>query len=134
MRMLVKLKRRILFFITIYFISVFLIYIFFLIAKRIKNPIILAFTSSLFILLVISIILILKRTKEEKFESKGKESTRYTMLCRRCGWEWMSHTTQKIPNKCPNCGEKNRLETIGWRKVKILSKRNKDIRSFFKKS
>ena len=64
---------------------------------------------------------------------KGKSAIRYTMFCHHCGWEWISHTTDKEnPKKCPNCSEKSKLELIGWRKVYIQQKASRDLREFFK--
>ena len=64
------------------------------------------------------------------------ESTmvRYTMLCHNCNWEWMSNTTDKeSPTKCPNCGEKSKLELVGYRKVqRIPKKSDKELTSYFK--
>lgn len=65
--------------------------------------------------------------------SESSEMLRYTMLCKSCGWEWMSQVTKKAlaPTRCPNCGE-DRLEILGWRRVKVLNKQNKDLREFVK--
>jgi predicted RNA-binding Zn-ribbon protein involved in translation (DUF1610 family) len=65
--------------------------------------------------------------------SESSEMLRYTMLCKSCGWEWMSQVTKKAlaPTKCPNCGE-DKLEILGWRRVKVLNKQNKDLREFVK--
>jgi Zn finger protein HypA/HybF involved in hydrogenase expression len=65
--------------------------------------------------------------------SESSEMLRYTMLCRSCGWEWMSQVTKKAlaPTKCPNCGD-DKLEILGWRRVKVLNKKNKDLREFVK--
>jgi len=65
--------------------------------------------------------------------SESSEMLRYTMLCRSCGWEWMSNVTRMAlaPTKCPTCGD-NKLEVLGWRRVKVLNKKNKDLREFVK--
>lgn len=65
--------------------------------------------------------------------SESSEMLRYTMLCRSCGWEWMSQVTKKAlaPTKCPNCSN-DKLEILGWRRVKVLNKQNKDLREFVK--
>ncbi len=65
--------------------------------------------------------------------SESSDMLRYTMLCRSCGWEWMSQVTRKAlaPTKCPSCGN-DKLEIIGWRRVKVLNKQNKDLRAFIK--
>lgn len=90
----------------------------------------------LFFLSLLSIALHLNISKKESvLPSESSEMLRYTMSCRSCGWEWMSQVTRKslAPTKCPNCNE-NRLEIIGWRRVKILNQENKDLRSFVKGS
>lgn len=65
--------------------------------------------------------------------SESSDMLRYTMACRSCGWEWMSNVTKKAlaPTKCPNCGD-DKLEVLGWRRVKVLNKKNKDLREFVK--
>ncbi|MFH1332192.1 MAG: hypothetical protein ABIH63_02805 [archaeon] len=65
--------------------------------------------------------------------SESSDMLRYTMSCRSCGWEWMSNVTKKAlaPTKCPNCGE-DKLEILGWRRVKVLNKKNKDLKEFIK--
>ncbi len=67
------------------------------------------------------------------FPSESSDMLRYTMACRSCGWEWMSNVTKKAlaPTKCPNCGD-DKLEILGWRRVKVLNKQNRDLRSFIK--
>ena len=66
--------------------------------------------------------------------SKGKVALRYTMLCHRCNWEWMSNTADKKPAKCPNCGEHAKLELVGWRKVNVLPRKsNKNLMSYLKR-
>ncbi|MEM4245367.1 MAG: hypothetical protein QW404_01950 [Candidatus Nanoarchaeia archaeon] len=63
--------------------------------------------------------------------SESSDMLRYTMSCRSCGWEWMSNVTKKAlaPTKCPNCGD-DKLEILGWRRVKVLNKKNKDLKEF----
>lgn len=51
---------------------------------------------------------------------------RYSMHCKNCNWDWMSHITNKIPTQCPNCKENNNLEVIGWRKVSFQTKNKED--------
>lgn len=65
--------------------------------------------------------------------SESSDMLRYTMACRSCGWEWMSNVTKKAlaPTKCPNCGD-DKLEILGWRRVKVLNKKNKDLKEFIK--
>jgi Zn finger protein HypA/HybF involved in hydrogenase expression len=67
--------------------------------------------------------------------SESSEMLRYTMLCRSCGWEWMSQVTKKAlaPTRCPNCGD-DKLEVLGWRRVKVLNRQNRDLRTFIKGS
>ncbi len=79
--------------------------------------------------------LYLKLNKEKLPKVNGKGMLRYTLLCHNCNWEWMSNTTEKEkPTTCPNCGNKNKLELIGWRKVNVLPKKgDKELSNFFKK-
>ena len=54
------------------------------------------------------------------------------MQCKNCNWEWMSHTTKKIPHQCPNCKERNKLEVIGWRKIlKPIKKQEQTLKKYF---
>lgn len=122
--------KDILLFIIIYLVSVIAIYALFYLSEKFKDPLTLSFIFSALILLIV--LIIFRKIRTGKFYFEGKESLRYTMLCKKCGWEWMSHTTQTMPNKCPNCGEKTRLEIVGWRKVKVLTKQDRDLRGFFK--
>lgn len=71
--------------------------------------------------------------KSMVFPSESSEMLRYTMLCRSCGWEWMSQVTKKAlaPTKCPQCGD-DKLEILGWRRVKVLNKQNKDLKEFMR--
>jgi hypothetical protein len=52
-----------------------------------------------------------------------EQSIRYTMHCKNCNWEWMSHTSEKKPTQCPNCKDRNKLEIIGWRKISFPKRR-----------
>lgn len=83
--------------------------------------------------LLIVIYLISTIRKIEAPTSPIEKTTRYTMHCLKCGWEWMSHTTEKAPNQCPNCHEKERLEVIGWRRINIPKKKSDiDLRKYFR--
>jgi hypothetical protein len=58
---------------------------------------------------------------------------RYSMFCKNCGWEWMSHTTESEPRRCPNCGGEKGLEIIGWRKIKdFVKKKEQDLKKYIK--
>ena len=40
------------------------------------------------------------------------KGVRYRLLCRSCGWEWLSKTTTKgVPDFCPNCN-KPKIEVL----------------------
>ncbi|MBT6824085.1 hypothetical protein HOA59_01475 [archaeon] len=46
----------------------------------------------------------------------------------------MSNTSGiESPTKCPNCGNKSKLELIGWRKLQSTPKQtNRELTKFFK--
>lgn len=91
-----------------------------------------------FLVVIVSLVVlvfayIFFKMKEEVPAVKGKTALRYTMLCHHCNWEWMSNTAEKQPVKCPNCGEKSKLEVVGWRKVNIIPRKsNKNLMSYLK--
>lgn len=86
-------------------------------------------------LALIFVVLILKIWKRDIRPSVGDEGMiRYSMLCKNCNWEWMSNTTdKKSPSKCPNCGEKKRLEIVGWRRVQYYQEqKNHELGKFLR--
>ncbi len=94
------------------------------------------FLFTLIIAILISIFFgVVMKLSSRKLQLTGGGLFRYSMLCHKCNWEWMSNTTEKEkPVKCPNCGSKDRLELVGWRKVQISPKKNnKELTTFFKK-
>jgi len=125
-------NKKNLYFFAIFFLTIFAFaYLTLKIYLTTKNVLLTSFIIAIFILLSYVTKNFLERINVPHFS--GKTALRYTMLCRSCGWEWMSHTTDKKPSKCPNCGEKDNLEVLGWRKVRIpLQKVNKDLRAFFR--
>jgi hypothetical protein len=125
-------ERKILPVVVIYFTALILIYLAIIIFNIIKTPIIVAIISSFFIIIVLLVIYFLQKLSEPAIRVKGKEAVRYTMFCHNCGWEWMSHTTDRSsPQKCPNCTEKTHLEIIGLRKVRVSrKKREKPLKNF----
>ena len=100
----------------------------------INNKYILALIYSVLVLILAQILMTYGSINKIPVSASIKEMIRYSMLCHNCNWEWMSNTTEKdSPTKCPNCGEKSKLELVGYRKVqKIPKKSNKDLTSFFK--
>ena len=97
-------ERKILPIAIIYITSLILIYLAILVFKVVKTPIIVALISSAFIIIVLLVIYFLQKLTTPVMSIKDKEAVRYTMFCHNCGWEWMSHTTDKSsPQKCPNC-------------------------------
>ena len=97
------------------------------------NPYLLALLVSI-IVLVLSFLFIGMKKEQTLTSSKGRTTLRYTMLCHRCNWEWMSNTADKKPATCPNCGEHAKLEVVGWRKVNVvLRKSNKNLMSYLKR-
>jgi len=128
------LEKRILPYVIIYIVSLILIYVAILLYKSIENTFVVSLIGSAFVIVIILVFVLFQRLTRIPLSLSGQIATRYTMLCHSCGWEWISHTTDKdSPNKCPNCGEKSRLELIGWRKVNISPKSaHKTLKSFFK--
>lgn len=89
--------------------------------------------SLLFPLLLIIVAYLIFTIKLFKPEVVKGKVIRYTMHCLKCDWEWMSHTTEKAPNQCPNCHEKEKLEIIGWRNVNLPKMtKNRDLRGYFR--
>lgn len=79
--------------------------------------------------MVFEVVLFVFRERKIEF-SDG--AGRYSMLCKGCGWEWMSNTTESIPKKCSNCGNEKDLEVLGWRKVKeFVKKKEADLKKYF---
>tara|TARA_Y100000310_G_C20658842_1_gene803533 strand:+ start:57 stop:407 length:351 start_codon:yes stop_codon:yes gene_type:complete len=75
------------------------------------------------------IVFMLVYRKEVKFSGGN---LRYSMLCNKCHWEWMSNVTEEKPRKCPSCSNVN-LEVLGWRKVvNIPKKKDKELDVYFK--
>jgi hypothetical protein len=100
----------------------------------IQNKYFLSLIFSVLVLLLLKILLIYNGLNKIPTSLSGDNMIRYTMLCHGCNWEWMSNTTEKeSPTKCPNCGERSKLELIGYRKVQKQPKKSeKDLTSFFK--
>ena len=125
-------RKRALFFIALYFLALLFAYLTIFLSRKGINVFILTLLISTFMLLFFFAYIYLERWSTIPL-LKGKSAIRYTMFCHHCGWEWISHTTEKEnPKKCPNCSEKSRLELIGWRKVYIQPKASRDLREFFK--
>lgn len=101
---------------------------------RLDNKYILALIFSILVLILLKLLLIFNGLNKIPSSLSGSSMIRYTMLCHNCNWEWMSNTTDKeSPNKCPNCGERSKLELIGYRRVQRSPKKyEKDLTSFFK--
>ncbi|MAG50456.1 hypothetical protein CL621_02330 [archaeon] len=129
-----KLPKNILILFVFYFISLILIYFLFLTLNLTKDIFVRAFIFSI----PIFFILLLSKLKKFKItipKIKGEDYlARYDMICHKCNWEWMSHSANKAPSQCPNCNttQKNMLEIVGWRKLNLNTKRDKDLRSFIK--
>jgi len=120
----------ILYLIVIFLASIIVFFLFGFLINKINLFLLVLIIS--FIVLVFTYIFF-KIKEQEVPIGKGKTALRYTMLCHRCNWEWMSNTAEKQPVKCPNCGEKSKLEVVGWRKVNVISKKsNKDLMNYFK--
>tara|TARA_Y100000310_G_scaffold344806_1_gene459653 strand:+ start:4041 stop:4403 length:363 start_codon:yes stop_codon:yes gene_type:complete len=85
--------------------------------------------SGLVALGVLLIVLVLFSHEEVGFLEEG--SLRYSMLCNKCHWEWMSNTGEKRPSRCPSC-KGDRLEVLGWRKVVNKKRGDKDLTSYFR--
>lgn len=126
--MLYNLKKIGLNFILFFLLSLVLIYI----IKNIDNY----FISAILLAIISLIFIIAYQSESKKLVTLTKEGfMRYTLLCHSCNWEWMSNVTdKKYSNKCPNCGDNSKIETIGIRRVYKLPKRsNKDLTSYFSK-
>jgi DNA-directed RNA polymerase subunit RPC12/RpoP len=111
------------------FIATFIvIYLVFLLKDKISS-----ISIALIIAAIITIFSLFFLKSSNTIISPKKGFLRYTMLCHNCGWEWMSHKTEKeMPHVCPNCGEKSKLEPIGWRRVQATKKSgDNDLRKFF---
>jgi hypothetical protein len=62
---------------------------------------------SLFVFLL-AFILVYKK----QMEGEGTR-IRYRMLCRNCGWEWLSKTTHRgYPHVCPKCKKTEDVEVL----------------------
>ncbi|MBU1245958.1 MAG: hypothetical protein KKH88_00115 [Nanoarchaeota archaeon] len=115
------------------FISCLIVFFLFSILFNRLNPFILSLVLSIVVLVLIALFVSFKKEKELP-GFKGRAALRYTMLCHRCNWEWMSNTADKKPTKCPNCGENAKLELVGWRKVNIVPRKsNKNLMSYLKR-
>tara|TARA_B100000315_G_C14251596_1_gene440006 strand:- start:113 stop:475 length:363 start_codon:yes stop_codon:yes gene_type:complete len=79
--------------------------------------------------IIFEVVLFVFRERRIEF-SDG--AGRYSMLCKDCGWEWMSNTTEIVPKKCSNCGSEKNLEILGWRKIKdFVKKKEADLKKYF---
>ena len=120
--------------ISIFVASFIVIFIALSLLDTLTNKYLLSIIYSFLVLVLIKILLIYNGLNKIPASLSGSNMIRYSMLCHSCNWEWMSNTTDKeSPTKCPNCGERSRLELIGYRKVQRLPKKsNKELTSFFK--
>lgn len=120
--------------ISIFVSSFIVIFVALSLLNTVSNKYVLSLIYSMLVLLLVKILLIYNGLNKIPASLSGSNTIRYTMLCHGCNWEWMSNTTDKeSPTKCPNCGERSRLELIGYRKVQKLPKKsNKELTSFFK--
>ena len=115
------------------FITCLIVFSLFAVLLDKLNAFLLALLLSFVVLVIIFLFLGVRKEKGVPI-FKGKTALRYTMLCHRCNWEWMSNTSDKKPAKCPNCGENAKLEMVGWRKVNVVPKKsNKDLMSYLKR-
>lgn len=127
-------SKKIIILLLVFVISFAVAYIILKIARFIENDV---YRSLLYALLLSLVALILTRVLKQDYLAQidGKNLLRYSMLCKKCGWEWMSHSISKvyIPTHCPKCGNSNKakIEIIGWRKFDMASKKDKDLRHFF---
>jgi predicted RNA-binding Zn-ribbon protein involved in translation (DUF1610 family) len=119
--------------ISVFVGSFIIIFIALALLDTIGNKYVLSLIYSILVLILLKILLIYNGLNKIPSSLSG-DMIRYTMLCHSCNWEWMSNTTDKeSPTKCPNCGERAKLELVGYRKVqKFPKKSNKDLTSFFK--
>jgi len=128
-----KFPKNLVILIILYLISLIFIYLLFLTTNLTKNILIrtIVFSIPIFFILLLSKIRKIKITIPK---IKGEDYLiRYDMLCHKCNWEWMSHSTKRAPSQCPNCNtaQKNMLEVIGWRKLNVHTKKDEDLRTFF---
>jgi len=116
------------FLVSIYIIITIALFLILTLAETIKNNLIISLISSLFL---VTFLYFLKEKTQGLFPEKGL--LRYSMLCKDCGWEWMSNVSKNgnSPRKCPHCHQAH-LEITGWRTVKQTKKRETDLRKFFK--
>ena len=117
------------------FVSSFIvIFIALSLLDTVTNKYLLSLIYSILVLILIIILLIYNSLSKIPASLSGSNMIRYSMLCHNCNWEWMSNTTEKeSPTKCPSCGERSKLELVGYRKVQKLPKKSeKDLTSFFK--
>lgn len=99
-----------------------------------KDKYVIAGFFSLFVVVVSLLISKIRKFHDApSFSDKGM--IRYSMMCKNCNWEWMSNTTdKKSPTRCPNCGERVRLEVIGWRRVQYYQEqKNQELTRFLNK-
>jgi|TARA_Y100000310_G_C20648708_1_gene798155 hypothetical protein len=120
--------------ISIFVSSFIVIFIALSLFDTIPNKYVLALIYSALAIILLQILLVYNGLNKIPASLSGSNMIRYTMLCHNCNWEWMSNTTDKnSPTKCPTCGERSKLELVGYRKVQKLPKKsNKDLTSFFK--
>ncbi len=126
-------SKKIIILLLVFVISFAVAYIILKIARFIENDV---YISLLYALLLSLVALILTRVLKQDYLTQidGKNLLRYSMLCKKCGWEWMSHSTSRshYPGQCPKCGNSKRamIEIVGWRKFDISSSKDKDLRHF----
>lgn len=128
------LRKRIVPLVIIYIVSFIIVFLSLSLRNIVINNYILTALISLFVLIFAGVFVVFQGYHKIPVDVSGKKTLRYSMLCHNCNWEWMSNTSDKAPNKCPNCGERSKLELVGWRKVQVLPRKsNKDLTSFFKR-
>lgn len=118
---------KILFYGLMYMGIAILTYFFFIFQEIISNKILF---SLVFSALIIALVLSLN-ARRSMHEDPSVGFVRYVMSCNDCGWEWMSNLTEKEdkPKMCPHCKQRN-ISIIGWRKIKLIPKKEKDLREF----
>jgi len=132
MGILASFRKRSILFILLYLSALLFTYLTIFLSRKNMNPFGLSLLISIFLSGIFLLYFFLEKWSKQPL-LKGKSSIRYTMFCHHCGWEWISHTTDKQnPKKCPNCSEKSHLELLGWRKVYVQPKASRDLRDFFK--
>jgi len=128
-------KKHFSFLLLKYFSIIFIIYLSLLLKNIISDLFLLS--VSIATLLATFLTINIKFTKKSSLptEIHQKDKVRYIMSCHSCNWEWMSNISgQDYTTKCPSCGNKSKLELIGWRKMHSLPKNiNKELTNFFKK-